>query len=535
VKLSYPTTRKIAPFTEILSTSLCEESTRRLWCDGCADYQPVKQSRILRRLPHILSIHANVQTDADLDLWRSLSEAPPKAGGTSSSSSTDDDRAWLPHMIKIELIDGKSIVTRLTSSQARDVSITEYDQRIGTSTSQMSSSDQRRTSEEEPVKESPKKASSRRESKGYSSAEMRLDDYEFGSGINSDDSGIYVLTAIISHISDPPEKDSALHSVNGEHLVSHIRVPRMYFVSPWPPPASHIGSAPVSRSQSPAVSPKLSSISSSSSSHSILSSTSLADVPEMMETLPPSAISPASSSPPPHSSSSSSSSQPGYVSYQPSSEAVYGDTWVAFNDFVIHPSTSSEAVRYNGYLWKQPCLLTYTRVDLPRRFPLPLDRGTISSAVFHHTESLSLAALTAGSAPAHLLPHATPIPHPRHVASLPPPVKLAKTFVPLTPAERIGKGYLVAIDCEFVAVELEEKDVLDDGSEMVIKPARLTLGRVSCVRGEGSQTNVPFIDDYILTYVIISFVLSFLLILSCYAMIECFWVIVVGVIGLNQW
>ena len=36
----------------------------------------------------------------------------------------------------------------------------------------------------------------------------------------------------------------------------------------------------------------------------------------------------------------------------------------------------------------------------------------------------------------------------------------------------------MAIDCEFVAVELEETRQREDGTAEVIKPARHTLGRV---------------------------------------------------------
>jgi hypothetical protein len=101
-KLTYPTTRRQSSFTDILQTSLCEEVTRRLWCDGCGDYQPVRQSRLLRRLPAILSVHANVQTDAELDLWRSNNDAPKIVGV--SSIDDDCDRAWLPHMIKYHIM-----------------------------------------------------------------------------------------------------------------------------------------------------------------------------------------------------------------------------------------------------------------------------------------------------------------------------------------------------------------------------------------------------------------------------------------------
>jgi len=35
---------------------------------------------------------------------------------------------------------------------------------------------------------------------------------------------LYRLTGVVAHVTDPPEKDSALHTINGEHLVSHILV-----------------------------------------------------------------------------------------------------------------------------------------------------------------------------------------------------------------------------------------------------------------------------------------------------------------------
>jgi hypothetical protein len=65
---------------------------------------------------------------------------------------------------------------------------------------------------------------------------------------------------------------------------------------------------------------------------------------------------------------------------------------------------------------------------------------------------------------------------------------------------RVGtdKGMLVAIDCEFVAVELEETEE-KNGVCKVVKPARHTLGRVSVIRGQGPNAGVPLIDDYIHT------------------------------------
>ena len=45
----------------------------------------------------------------------------------------------------------------------------------------------------------------------------------------------------------------------------------------------------------------------------------------------------------------------------------------------------------------------------------------------------------------------------------------------------------------------EETEFRSDGTKKVIRPARLSLARVSVLRGDGSQKGVPFIDDHIHT------------------------------------
>lgn len=60
-----------------------------------------------------------------------------------------------------------------------------------------------------------------------------------------------------------------------------------------------------------------------------------------------------------------------------------------------------------------------------------------------------------------------------------------------------GPGTLVAIDAEFVALNQEETEIRSDGTKSMIRPSRLSLARVSVLRGDDSA--VPFIDDYIAT------------------------------------
>ena len=75
-----------------------------------------------------------------------------------------------------------------------------------------------------------------------------------------------------------------------------------------------------------------------------------------------------------------------------------------------------------------------------------------------------------------------------------------------------GRGDLVAIDCEFVALDLEEAEVMADGRRVVRKEMRLSLGRVSVLDGRephGPGTNLggtPFIDDYIINSDIIFYI-----------------------------
>mmetsp|Transcript_37962 Transcript_37962/g.80795 ORF Transcript_37962/g.80795 Transcript_37962/m.80795 type:complete len:274 (-) Transcript_37962:411-1232(-) len=74
----------------------------------------------------------------------------------------------------------------------------------------------------------------------------------------------------------------------------------------------------------------------------------------------------------------------------------------------------------------------------------------------------------------------------------------APSFTPLAPHEMpFQRGTLVAIDAEFVAVSHEQTRRTPRGKTIVVKPARLALARVSCVRGEGSMAGVTFLDSYI--------------------------------------
>jgi hypothetical protein len=71
VQLSYPEKREFVSFENVVSKSLAASNTTRVWCETCATYQACHHTRRPKSLPNLLVIHANLQNDSDLELWRS--------------------------------------------------------------------------------------------------------------------------------------------------------------------------------------------------------------------------------------------------------------------------------------------------------------------------------------------------------------------------------------------------------------------------------------------------------------------------------
>lgn len=63
----------------------------------------------------------------------------------------------------------------------------------------------------------------------------------------------------------------------------------------------------------------------------------------------------------------------------------------------------------------------------------------------------------------------------------------------------LDKPFYCAIDAEFVSFEKEVSEIHSDGTRSILRPSRLSLARVSVLRGCGNEESVPFIDDYIAT------------------------------------
>ena len=182
---------------------------------------------------------------------------------------------------------------------------------------------------------------------------------------------------------------------------------------------------------------------------------------------------------------------------------IIGQSWTVFNDFVIRPSNGFEATRFS-YQWKQPCAVVYKLMNPnvsattnevaspPPVSPPPAGPGTLLPTNNNRSTRLENPFMNE-----HMIYSYGPSLAVRYRESM-------RSFQPLIAngpnMERIDSNTLVAIDCEFVSVqhELLERDD-DTGENVVVRPARLTLARVSVVRGSGPLAGVPFIDDYIAT------------------------------------
>ncbi|KAI0703544.1 PAB-dependent poly-A-specific ribonuclease subunit PAN2 [Cytidiella melzeri] len=143
--------------------------------------------------------------------------------------------------------------------------------------------------------------------------------------------------------------------------------------------------------------------------------------------------------------------------------------WYLFNDFSVRNIAEQEALSFPGS-WKVPTVFYLERVDV-------CDRLNFSALPYHIDLSL--------------LAQDTNIATKRDK-------KLIKHEL-LQNDELPQPGTLVAIDAEFVSMQQEETEFRSDGTKKVLRPARLSLARVSVVRGDGMKAGVPFIDDHIHT------------------------------------
>ncbi|KAF5381095.1 hypothetical protein D9615_003865 [Tricholomella constricta] len=143
--------------------------------------------------------------------------------------------------------------------------------------------------------------------------------------------------------------------------------------------------------------------------------------------------------------------------------------WFLFNDFVVRNISEEEALSFPDK-WKVPAIIYYERSDLHEVLDYSGLPNGIDETILSHDTSISL------SRDPRFIKHEV-----------------------LRPEELPRPGTLVAIDAEFVLMQQEEIEFRSDGTNKVLRPARLSLARVSVLRGDGPKQGVPFIDDHIHT------------------------------------
>ncbi|GAA5924433.1 hypothetical protein JCM10213_004576 [Rhodosporidiobolus nylandii] len=146
-----------------------------------------------------------------------------------------------------------------------------------------------------------------------------------------------------------------------------------------------------------------------------------------------------------------------------------GASWHLFNDFLVRPVSEEEVLSFPG-TWKIPAVLFYERTDTGEILDL-------SSLPLQGDPSILCEDITISkNRDRNLIKH-----QPFRFEELP------------------RRGTLVSIDAEFVSLQQEEAEFHSDGTKKVLRPSRMTLARVSVLRGEGPETGIPFIDDHIHT------------------------------------
>ncbi|XP_061114159.1 PAN2-PAN3 deadenylation complex catalytic subunit PAN2 isoform X3 [Conger conger] len=154
--------------------------------------------------------------------------------------------------------------------------------------------------------------------------------------------------------------------------------------------------------------------------------------------------------------------------YHQRKEGVTHQQWYLFNDFLIEPIDKAESAQFD-VSWKIPAILYYAKRNYHSKYDMRI-KNPIEASVL-----LAEASLARKQRKTHA------------------------TFIPLMVSEMPQAGDLVGLDAEFVTLNQEEAELRSDGTKSTIKPSQMSVARITCVRGQGPNEGVPFIDDYIST------------------------------------
>lgn len=174
--------------------------------------------------------------------------------------------------------------------------------------------------------------------------------------------------------------------------------------------------------------------------------------------------------------SPTSSGQHNLISFAKVKSPAHGnDQWFLFNDFLVMPLPEKEVFDLS-HAWKKPLVLVYVNVDDPRNQGFSyFDRHMFSKMQGLNDLILFKDHFACGIREG-----------------------FKKEYELLTQEEAPKFGSLVAIDAEFVCMKAAIMELNFTGAKTVVRPALLSLARISALRGDpGPKNGVAFIDDYI--------------------------------------
>ncbi|KRX44213.1 PAB-dependent poly(A)-specific ribonuclease subunit 2 [Trichinella murrelli] len=147
--------------------------------------------------------------------------------------------------------------------------------------------------------------------------------------------------------------------------------------------------------------------------------------------------------------------------------------WFLINETHVKQISHKDAIKFDVN-WKTPCVLFYSRLDLEKRHRVEV-QNPIDERVFFQ-ESVGTPVSSGSSMGCS-----------SQMNQIEPPRYLPK------------RGDLVAMDAEFVTLNLEEAEVRSDGRKLTLKPSLLLAARVTCIYGSGPLKGTPIFDNYIIT------------------------------------
>ncbi|CEQ42977.1 SPOSA6832_04843, partial [Sporobolomyces salmonicolor] len=188
-------------------------------------------------------------------------------------------------------------------------------------------------------------------------------------------------------------------------------------------------------------------------------------------------------------------------------ETTPGSSWHVFNDFLVRSISEQEALSFPAN-WKVRHPPSICIRGKPTNTSFPQIPAVLFYERVDSKEMLDFTSLPLKGDPAILCEDITisNLPSSSLSAKLPDEDQFCRNrdrslikHQPFRPEELPRRGTLVSIDAEFVSLQQEEAEFHSDGTKKVIRPSRMTLARVSVLRGEGPDTGIPFIDDHIHT------------------------------------